>query len=132
MERRYSLVGLSFQSGIWRGIAFGGLSISRTNQGIATRQITTERIEMENRLTTVEKTCANLIDGQDEMKEQLVEVRLSTKEIAVSNEKILTNHLPHIKLAIDGIAHELELKFKILFWVWAFGIALIAILIAIQ
>ena len=74
----------------------------------------------------------DMINNVKKMEANTLHIAITSTETAKAVELIKTNHLPHIQAAVDKVSNELALKFKILFWVWGFGIALIAVLIVLQ
>lgn len=87
----------------------------------------TERNRMER--------CAEhqeMINNVRKLEGNTLHIAITSTETAKAVELIKTNHLPHIQAAVDVLREELAMKCKILFWVWGFGIALIAVLIVLQ
>ena len=62
------------------------------------------------------------------LKDGQAAVNLDVKELRCGQEKILTNHLPHIKMAVEANTQGILLNRKIMGW----GLAMLGIFIAIM
>ena len=62
------------------------------------------------------------------VKEDVTLLKLDTAELKRGQEKILTNHLPHIKMALEANTRGIELNRRIMGW----GLAMLGIFIAIM
>ena len=83
-------------------------------------------------MTTRCEEHETLCDSVKKMEGNTLQIAISASDTARAVEKIMTNHLPHLQTAVTDLRSELAMKCKVLFWVWGFGIALIAVLIVLQ